>query len=32
LTVLWPSGRTQLLEDLAADRVLVVEEPSEEPR
>jgi hypothetical protein len=27
LTVHWPSGRTQLLENLAADRVLTVEEP-----
>ena len=27
LTVHWPSGRTQLLENVAADRVLTVEEP-----
>jgi hypothetical protein len=27
LTVRWPSGREQVLEDVAADRVLVVEEP-----
>jgi hypothetical protein len=34
LTVRWPSGREQVLEDLAADRVLVIEPPAseEEPR
>ena len=27
LTIYWPSGREQVLENLAADRVLTVEEP-----
>jgi hypothetical protein len=31
LTVRWPSGRTQVLEDVVAvDRVLVVDEPDDE--
>ena len=34
LTVRWPSGREQVLEDVAVDRVLVVDEPAdgESPR
>jgi len=29
LVVTWPGGREQVLEDVAVDRVLVVEEPGE---
>ena len=30
LTVFWPSGREQVLENVAVDRLLVVREPADE--